>query len=177
MTGVINVGVRLPAVIFPVVIRPSGGLTSLMCPSLSLFYLCLSASLCGSVHASLFPCVFVSVNLHRYCFFPPPLTLNLLPLLTACCPWPTHPSLCNGNPLMYAAILVLQYVNWRDLESHLCRGQHPSKWKLHRCCNYHKRVSSKYSGFHKCCKYVLALSIRKIMLDEKKISKVIAFCL
>jgi len=35
MTGVINAGVRLPAVIFPVVIRPSGGLTSLISLSVS----------------------------------------------------------------------------------------------------------------------------------------------
>lgn len=35
MTGVINVGVQLPAVIFSVVIRPSGGPTPLISPSVS----------------------------------------------------------------------------------------------------------------------------------------------
>lgn len=56
MTGVINVGVRLPAVIFPVVIRPSGGLTPLISLSVSLF----------SVSACLSSCVAQSVSLSLY---------------------------------------------------------------------------------------------------------------
>lgn len=44
---------------------------------------------------------------------------------TACCPW-TSVS-CNGNPLIYAAIVLLQYVNRRYLESHLWMIQHPFK--------------------------------------------------
>lgn len=150
MTGVINVGVRLPAVIFPVVIRPSGGLTLLISLSVSLFGFCLFA-LCCSSHVS--PVLFASVRFSSsafFFFFSPylfhlflsqcashircmsailifffkwcSLTLISLQPFAALCPEPLHSNLCNGNPLMYAAILVLQYVNWRDIGPHLWMG-------------------------------------------------------
>ena len=130
MTGVINVGARLPAVIFPVVIRPSGGLTPLISLSVSLVCLCPSASLrCSAL--SLFVALhilsvisalplFISLKAlspHLYTLLMSAilllfsLTFIHLQPLSACCPWPLHPSLCNGNPLMYAAILLFQYVN------------------------------------------------------------------
>lgn len=116
------VGVRLPAVIFPVVIRPSGVLTPLISLSVSLFFLCLSAFLCCSaqvycsmylfqcfsifpfLHISFIPSLFFSVLLLYTLYMYISLTLILMQPLTACCPWPLHPSLCNRNPLMYAAI-------------------------------------------------------------------------
>lgn len=131
MTGVINVGVRLPAVIFPVVIRPSGGLTlplslslSLPCAAraMSLYFsfvylylfhpffaltMCLSHTLyCTSAMPSSF---------FKWCSFP----LVSVQFFAAFCPKPLHSNLCNGNPLMYAAILVLQYANWRHAGPHL----------------------------------------------------------
>lgn len=70
MTGVINVGVRLPAVIFPVVIRPSGGLTPLISLSVSLFSVsaCLSSCVAQSVSLSLsiFLHICLNVFLHLY---------------------------------------------------------------------------------------------------------------
>ena len=179
MTGVINVGVRLPAVIFPVVIRPSGGLAPFISLSLSLSL----PSLPVCLLVLLIPCLFITLHIwlsvssslpflasllaavsslfhytvyvcHTVLFS---VSLIFLKPLTACCPRPLHPSLCNGNPLMDAAILVLQYGNWRDLEPHLWRGQRPFKLKLHHCCNYGgesnrmQRASSRYSGFHNGC--------------------------
>lgn len=132
--------VRLPAVKFPVVIRPSGGLTLLISLSVFLFSFCLSASI--SLRLSVFLQLYVfffpvslspfSLKMHlsntlyvchtdfflNCCSF----TLISLQHFTAFCPWPLHSNLCNGNPLMYAAILVLQYVNWRDIEPHLWMG-------------------------------------------------------
>lgn len=59
MTGVINVGVRLPAVIFPVVIRPSGGLTPLISLSVCL---CLSAYTYPHLPISLQISLFVALS-------------------------------------------------------------------------------------------------------------------
>lgn len=130
MTGVINVAARLPAVIFPVVIRPSGGLTPLISLSVSLVYLYLHFLVLLSP-LFLFVALHILSVLQLYLYsYLLKQSLNLfytllmsailllfsltfihLQPLSAYCPWPLHPSLCNGNPLMYAAILLFQYVN------------------------------------------------------------------
>lgn len=162
MTGVINVGVQLPDVIFPVVIRPSGGLTPLI--SLSFSVSTHLQFMCFTAHVSLFLYILL---LRISAVFSPdflsPFSLYLhLPywlfkiissLSSSCCTrlplalWPLHSQDYNGIQLIYVAILVLQYVNLRELEPHYWRGQYHFKSKLHKCCNY--GVIGKFTRTHK----------------------------
>lgn len=130
--------------------------------SLPCLPICLRVLLSPCLSISVHICLGESPSLPTavFCFFPP-ITLIIFTSLAACCPRPPHPSICNGNPVMYAAILVLQYVNWRALEPHLWRGQDPSKVKLHCCCNYHKGIHPNTQDFTNAAQNVLALTLCK----------------
>lgn len=145
--------VRLPAVKFPVVIRPSGGLTLLISLSVFLFSFCLSASF--------FLCL--SVFLQLYVFFPTSLSPSSLTMHLSNTLYVCHTDfffLNDVHSLSSPCSTSLpfapgHFIQISVMATHWCMqpfwcsnmligeissliygwGQHPFKLKLHYCCN------------------------------------------
>lgn len=120
MTGVINVAARLPAVIFPVVIRPSGGLTPLISLSVSLVYLCLSVSLCCSaLSLSLLLYIFsVLLQLYLYSY----LLKHSLPISThfSCLPYYYYFRSLSSTCSPSQPVAPGHFIHLSVMETHWC---------------------------------------------------------